>query len=301
MRLANLLSEDLVNPQLKARTKEEAIAELLTMVEAKYPALDFDAIYRAVLERENIEDTSYGRGIAFPHARTDSVEEMFVAVGISPNGLEDKTPDNQPLKMICLMLTPSNIAKLYLQTLSALAVFARTPENIEKVARATTAGTIIDAIWESGVTVEKEITAKDLMHRDVISVHPEDTLKRVANLMFRNRLSALAVVDEDNRLMGQITDRDLIRAALPDFKTLISNLNYSLDVEPFEELLKKEDKILVTQLYTRDHEVVSPDTRIVEVAAMMLFKDLRRVFVVENERLLGILLRKDIVNMIIRG
>jgi len=74
-----------------------------------------------------------------------------------------------------------------------------------------------------------------------------------------------------------------------------------MDIEPFEELLKKEDKIKVKQLYTTDHEVVSRNTKIVEVAAMMLFKDLRRVFVADGEKLVGILLRKDIVQMIIRG
>ncbi|MCK4450997.1 MAG: CBS domain-containing protein, partial [Anaerolineae bacterium] len=82
---------------------------------------------------------------------------------------------------------------------------------------------------------------------------------------------------------------------------LISNLNYSLDVEPFEELLKREDKIKVSQLFRDEYEVTTPETRIVEVAAMMIFKDVRRVFVTSEDNLVGVLLRKDIVNMIIRG
>jgi PTS system nitrogen regulatory IIA component len=301
MRLANLLDEDLVAYDLAARRKQEAIEELLKLVQAKYPRHDYDAILKSVIEREEIEDTSYGRGVAFPHARTDAVDDMYVAVGVSKKGLEDRTPDNKPLHFICLMLTPSNIAKLYLQALSAFATFARQPGSIDDVVKATSAGGVIDAIWESNVTVEKELTAKDLMRHDVITVTPDDSLRMVANLMFRHRLSALAVIDADRRLLGQITDKELIQAALPDFKTLISNLNYSMDVEPFEELLKKEDKIKVKQLYTTDHEVVSRDTKIVEVAAMMLFKDLRRVFVTDDEKLAGILLRKDIVQMIIRG
>ena len=142
---------------------------------------------------------------------------------------------------------------------------------------------------------------KDIMRRDVAKVRLDDTLKDVANEMFRNRLSALAVVDDQNCLVGVISDRDLIKAALPDYKTLISNLNYSLDVEPFEELLKQEDKIKVSQLYREDFETTTPETRIVEVAAIMIFKDFSRVFVTVNDNLVGILLRKDIVNMIIRG
>lgn len=301
MRLANLLDEDLIAHEITATRKHDAISELLKLVEKKYPQHDYESVLQSVFEREEIENTSYGRGIAFPHARTDAVDEMYIAVGISQKGLEDKTPDNQPIRMICLMLTPSNIAKLYLQTLSAFAAFARGPGNLDRVVEAKSAGGVIDAIWESNVAVEKELTAKDLMRRDVVTVTADDSLKKVANLMFRNRLSALAVVDDNGALLGQITDKELIQAALPDFKTLISNLNYSMDVESFEELLKKEDKIKVRQLYKTDQEIVARDTKIVEVAAMMLFKDLRRVFVVEGDKLVGILLRKDIVHMIIRG
>ena len=68
-----------------------------------------------------------------------------------------------------------------------------------------------------------------------------------------------------------------------------------------EELLKKEHTIKVAQLYRTDIEVVTPETRVVEVAAKMILRDLRRVFVVENDHLVGIVLRKDIVNMVIRG
>lgn len=301
MRLANLLDEDLIVCNLAVSNKQDAIKELLNLVKKKYPDHNYDAILESILDREEIESTSYGRGIAFPHARTDAVDEMYVAVGISGKGLEDKTPDDQPLRMVCLMLTPSNIAKLYLQALSAFASFGRRQGNLDRVVKAKTPGGVIDAIWESNVAVEKELTAKDLMRHDVIAVSPDDSLKRVANLMFRYRLSALAVVDDQGALLGQITDKELIQAALPDFKTLISNLNYSMDVEPFEELLKKEDKIKVKQLFTRDHEVVGRSSKIVEVAAMMLFKDLRRVFVTEDDKLVGVLLRKDIVHMIIRG
>lgn len=301
MRLSNVLDESVVTNELKATTKVEAITELLGLIKNRHPQLDYDRIYKSILDREDVEPTNFGRSIAFPHARTDAVEEMYIAVGISEQGIKERTPDGKPLHMICLMLTPSNIARHYLQTLAAFATFARQENNIHKIVKSKSAAAVIDAIWESGVTIEKELTARDLMRHDVVTVTEEDSLRDVANLMFTNRLSALGVVDDDGHLLGQITDKELIQAALPDFKSLISNLNYSLDIEPFEELLKKEDKIKVKQLYLKDIETVTTDTRIVEIAAMMLFKDLRRVFVVNEDRLFGILLRKDIVHMIIRG
>jgi CBS domain-containing protein len=199
------------------------------------------------------------------------------------------------------LLTPSTIAKLYLQTLSGLAAFARTEGTLQKVLAAPARADLIKLIGDTGVTVDKELMVKDVMRHNVAKVTPDDTLKEVANRMFRHRLSALAVVDDNDRLMGVINDRDLIKAALPDYKALISNLNYSIDVEPFEELLKQEDKIKVAQLYRDDYEVASPETKIVEVSALMIFKDIRRVFVTREDKLVGVLLRKDIVNMVIRG
>jgi CBS domain-containing protein len=76
-------------------------------------------------------------------------------------------------------------------------------------------------------------------------VLPDDTVREVANQMFRHRLSALAVIDKGGKLLGVINDRDLIKAALPNYQALVANINYSLDVEPFEELLRQEDKIRV--------------------------------------------------------
>ena len=99
MRLANLLDEDLVTHKLNATTKREAMSELLDLVKKKHAKLDYDLVLRSILDREEIENTSYGRGIAFPHARTDAVDDMYVAVGIAPAGLTDKTPDGKPIRV----------------------------------------------------------------------------------------------------------------------------------------------------------------------------------------------------------
>lgn len=301
MRLANMLKESFIINDLKATTKEAAIEELLGLLKRDNPSTDINSIRELILEREEIENTSYGRGFAFPHARTDKVEDMYILLGISKKGLRGKTPDNIPVSVVALLLTPSNISKLYLQTLSAFATFARTEEKLQKLIAAQNCSEVIDIIWQSGVRAEKELTVKDIMRRDVATVTPDDSLKTVANLMFKHRLSALAVVDSQGNLLGQITDKDIIQAALPDYETLATKLNYSAETEPFEELLRVEDKIKVSQLYKNNHEIAAMETSIIEVAALMLSKDLRRVFVVKDVRLIGILLRKDIVNMIIRG
>ncbi len=301
MKLANLLMERRINMDLRARTKDEAVRELLDMIVDEGVSFDYAEVLRSVREREEVEDTSYGHGFAFPHARTDAVNEMYVLIGIARSGLEGKTYDNIPVRVVCLLLTPSSIAKLYLQTLSGLATFARTPGILEKILATDNPADVVKQVADTNVTVDKELMVRDIMRRKVATVRLTDSLKDVANAMFRHRLSAVAVVDECNKLIGVINDRDVIKAALPDFEALVANINYTIDYEPFENLLRYEDSIKVSQLYRTDYEVTTPETRVVEVAAVMIFKDVRRVFVVSDGQLVGVMLRKDIVNMVIRG
>lgn len=301
MRLATLLDENLLDPNLQATTKPAAVEILLSNLGKKEQALDLKKISKLILARENVEDTSYGRGFAFPHARTDLVSKMHLAIGIARDGLED-CRDGCPLQIVCLLLTPSNISKLYLQTLSALATFARGEGNLTKLLSANSSSDMMDVFWNSGVMVNKEITASDLMRHEPVTVGEKQTLREVANLMFHHRLSALPVVDEDATLIGQISDRDLLTSALPDYKTLATQPDHELPTEPFEELLTKADRIDVSQVYQDDYETASPDDHIVRVSAQIIAKGLRRVYIVdENRRLLGTLHRKDIVNMILRG
>jgi CBS domain-containing protein len=141
----------------------------------------------------------------------------------------------------------------------------------------------------------------DVMKRDVITVKPEDSLKTVANVMFKHRISGVIVVDDENHVVGMISNRDIIRAALPDYQSLISNLAMSYDSESFENILRTEENVRVGDLMDKNVETVTEDTSVVETAALMLFKDLRRAPIIKNDKLVGVITISDIVSKIIRG
>jgi CBS domain-containing protein len=88
---------------------------------------------------------------------------------------------------------------------------------------------------------------------------------------------------------------------MPDYKALITNLALTYEAEPFENLLKQEDKIRVEELMSTNVFSVEEDTSVVEAAAMMLFKDIRRLPVVKDGKLVGLIVISDIVSKIIRG
>jgi len=301
MRLATLLNPDYLEPNLIGCGKIEAIDQLLGKIAEHDRTIDTDEVMKKILEREMIENTSYGHSFAFPHARTDAVSKMYLAMGVSHRGVES-CRDGTVLEVVCLLLTPSNISRMYLQTLSALANFAREEENITKLKEARTPYEMLDVIWQSGVMVNREITVADLMRHNPVTISEGQSLRQAANVLFRNRLSALPVVDDHGKLIGQISDRDLLTAALPDYKALATTPDFELPEEPFEELLKKADKIEISQIFQDDHIYAAPNDNIVPVSAIMVKDDLLRVYVVDDEtKPIGVLHRKDIVNMILRG
>ena len=301
MRLAALLDPELVQADLRSQSKTGAIGELMDLVTIQFPKMDRAGILSSIAEREEIENTSFGRCYAFPHARTDLVDDMHIALGISKKGIKAPTPDARLVHVICLLLTPRNIAQLYLQTLSAFASMARDESNLPKLLAASSAEEVIRVIWDTGLTIRKHLTVRDIMHRDVVTVSPDDSLKEVANKLYRYKVSGMPVVDAEGKPVGTISEIHLIKAALPNYESLIQNLALAPDAEPFDELLRHEDEIKVKDIMTTRLFTTTEDTPIVEVAAQMLFRNIRRVPVVEDGRLIGLILRRDIVSKVIRG
>jgi CBS domain-containing protein len=299
MRLAGFLDPDLVKVPIAAESKAAAVAQLLDLITGKYPFLDRPVIERAIAEREEVENTSMGRGFAFPHARSEGVDRMYIAVGVAHEGIPGDTPDGEPLQVVVLLLTPRNIARLYLQTLSAFMRVCRSPGLRHKLFAAATAEDVLRLIWESRVMVEDELSARDIMRRPVIRVRPENTLKEVANLLYKHRISGMPVVDDKDQVVGEISERELIQAALPVSSD--GTVSVRSGAEPFEALLKRENDITVADLMTPPVVLVDGDTSVVKLAALMLHRNIRRVIVVKDGRLSGLIMRSDIVSRVIRG
>lgn len=301
MNLARFFNPDLIEINLKAQTKIEAIEKLTDLFCEKYPKKNKDEIIKSVIEREEHGTTSFGRGFAFPHARTDAVDDLFIVFGICTDGIETDASDHMPLKVICLLLTPRNISRLYLQTLSALAGLARRPDILNIILKVDSPKNLIKLIERANIRIKKALTAADIMSEKTPTVSKEDSLKKVANIMFKHRLDGVAVVDAGKKLVGEVSEKELLKFAMPDYESFIANISNAPDLEPFDDVLKQGDKASVEEVMNDNVVTVSKDTQVVEIAAMMLFKDIDRVMIVDGDRFVGMVSRSDIVSKIIRG
>ena len=125
MTLIDLIDEDVVKVPLEHTGKAEVLRELLDTLAGTGKLSEVERAYNALLERESQGSTGLEHGIAVPHAKTDAVETLTVAIGISPNGIEFGAMDGQPSKLFFLLLAPPGQSGPHLEALSEIARLSR--------------------------------------------------------------------------------------------------------------------------------------------------------------------------------
>ena len=120
MKITDLLSEKAINLHGKANSKEEAIIQLVDLMVENENINDKEAYKQAVLKREEEGTTGIGEGIAIPHGKTDAVEKPGLAAMIIPDGVDFKSLDGNPAKLLFLIAAPNTKDNVHLDVLSRL-------------------------------------------------------------------------------------------------------------------------------------------------------------------------------------
>lgn len=133
---------------------------------------------------------------------------------------------------------------------------------------------------------------KDVMTSPVYDVAPETAVEDAARLMTTKSVTALPVVDGD-RLVGMISEGDLLWHRVPSDPT--ARLRRYPDTNPDNRPGKVSEVMSPYPLTTR------PQANLAEVAEQMLDSDVRSIPVLEDDRVVGIISRRDILKTVVRG
>ena len=147
------------------------------------------------------------------------------------------------------------------------------------------------------------LQAKDIMTTDVITASPDDDVEKVARLLTEHRISGLPVVDEERRVVGMISEADLIlkekEVKAPGYTEILGAVLYLESPKKFFEELKKVIALKVGELMTQKVHSVNARATVNEVATTMVNKGINRVPVLDDEqRLIGLITRQDIIKSV---
>ena len=118
--LADLLDERSVTLELQARTCEEALREIIATMHCDSRVEEPEKLFEEVLARERGHSTFMGRGVAFPHARTDLVNEICLGIGRSRDGVPFGR-EGELAHLIFVIAVPKRMVTDYLTCVGALA------------------------------------------------------------------------------------------------------------------------------------------------------------------------------------
>ncbi len=118
MRLSELLVPEAVTTRLAARSKREAIAELVERLESAHGLESKGEILDRVLRREAMMSTGIGNGIAIPHGKARHVDRMVAACGVARDGLDFDTVDGEPATLFVLLVAPESAGAMHVKVLA---------------------------------------------------------------------------------------------------------------------------------------------------------------------------------------
>ena len=143
-------------------------------------------------------------------------------------------------------------------------------------------------------------TAKDIMTQEVIVAKKGDSIANVADLLIKEKIGGLPVVDSDNKVIGIISETDIMKKEkyieAPQFINILQGLIFLDDIKKFEQDIKKVAAYKVEDLMSTDIVKVCEDDTFDNIANIMIKKSINRVPVVDKENTLkGIICRYDII------
>jgi len=146
------------------------------------------------------------------------------------------------------------------------------------------------------------VKASEIMSTDIKTIKRNTSIEEIAHILTENNISGLPVVDDDNIVIGMVTQKDLlykdIEPRFPAVVEILGGLIFLRGVGKYREELRK---VLATEaegIMTRNVITVNEDTEVERIAQLMVEKDINRVPVLKDGRLTGIVSRADMVRYV---
>ena len=135
---------------------------------------------------------------------------------------------------------------------------------------------------------------RDAMTRGVLTVAPDDSVRSIVKKIIMRHCGSIPVVDGDGNLVGIVTVRDIM---LPMYPNMGDYVHDNVHARDFEEMEEGYDRVLgmsARDIMTPNPMTVAPDDPVLKAASYMGLKNLRRIPVAEDGRLIGMISIGDI-------
>lgn len=144
MRISDYLKKECVIVDISGNTKDDILIELTEIIGENFPDIDKDEAVRGLLNREKLETTGIGKGIAIPHAGIKSCKTIVPAFGLIKKDVKFRSLDDKPVRIVFLILYPAEQVTLQLRFLARVSRLLRNKVLIRNLLECKTSAEIIE-------------------------------------------------------------------------------------------------------------------------------------------------------------
>ncbi len=146
MLISDYLNQSCIDTNLEQKNKKDIITRLADLIFQAYPEITPEEAIAGLHERESVMSTGIGEGVAIPHARISSCQEIRIAIGILKDGVDFNAIDNQPVRFVILIFFPKEAVNLQLRTLAKVSRILKKKHLFEHLLNATSSTEIVEYI-----------------------------------------------------------------------------------------------------------------------------------------------------------
>jgi len=146
LKLIDLLPEKVIAPDLRADNKTDVLREMVGLLYQAGKIDDQEKVLEVLLDRERLGSTGVGYGVAIPHGKYNSIDNLIAAFGRSKKGIDFDAVDHKPVHIFFLFLAPENAANLHLRVLARSCRLLKRDTFRESLMHAENAGEIVKIV-----------------------------------------------------------------------------------------------------------------------------------------------------------
>ena len=305
MRLNFILNKHCIVPNLKAEENKSKLVETLVNYLFKGSSIADEKVTKteiieALIKREEEQTTALGEGFAFPHARIEGLKKSYTLFAFSKEGIDFESLDKKPTNYFIVNLVSDTQPNILLKTRAAISRFLSSENTRNEILNCKNVDEVWKLIEKSDIEMSYDITARDIMQPQTEWLSSDTLLKDAARMLHKCHVDSLPVIDKDEKIIGVISCHELFSYSMPDFFFNLHKISFIKHMDPFEKYFKVDEKIDISRIMKTDNlPIIHPSATLMEIIFEMTVNRRELIYVVEDQKMLGVLDRYTIIDKIL--
>ena len=262
--------------------------------------LTSETVRAAVFERERERTTALGDGFAFPHSRLSDFQGLEICMASLKKPVDFDAPDGLPVRFVCLVLTPATTPTTALKVQSWAVQLFLNPAFRTLLESARTAEEIRSFLQQEDQALEVPVYARDIMRKALANIYVDTPLRTMTRLMMEHRVDAVAVLNRDGTIAGEITCDTLFQSGIPDFFRQLKSVSFIREFDPFEKYFAREADVTAGDLMESNFSAMPEDATLLEIVFALSVQRHPKIHVVDaDNRRIGVIDRIAVLDQVI--